>query len=470
MKKLFLIVPILILFLHTTVHAQKDIKGDWNGYIDLTTSKLEIIVKFTHYDTGYNGSIDIPAQSAYGLKLSKVVYNAPDISFVLEVPNAPANFKGVHLGDSISGEFLQASFKGTFYLSSKPREEDKEKSDASFKEEEVKFSNGDITFAGTLTLPLKEGKHPAAILITGSGPQNRDENILGFKIFKIIAEHLSANGIAVLRYDDRGVAESTGKSVDESTSEEFAEDVSAAMEFLKRRSDINAEQIGLIGHSEGGIVAPLTASKRTDVAFIVSIAGTGVNGAEIILEQTKLISLANGEDSARVNKDYDETKVALYMIVNGASGEELKSLIKKSAEEQFDNLGETEKSKITDKSEWVNEKTDNAYKTLTSTWMKYFLKHDPAETWKKITCPVLALFGGLDLQVSVLQNEEPVRLALTEAGNKDFEIKVFPKANHLFQEAKTGSTSEYSVLKKEFIDGFLDYILDWISKRVTVIN
>ena len=470
MKKLFLIVPILILFLHTTVHAQKDIKGDWNGYIDLTTSKLEIIVKFTHDDTGYNGSIDIPAQSAYGLKLSKIVYNAPDISFVLEVPNAPANFKGIHLGDSISGEFLQAGFKGTFYLSSKPREEDKEKSDASFKEEEVKFSNGDITFAGTLTLPLKEGKHPAAILITGSGPQNRDENILGFKIFKIIAEHLSANGIAVLRYDDRGVAESTGKSVDESTSEEFAEDVSAAMEFLKRRSDINAEQIGLIGHSEGGIVAPLTASKRTDVAYIVSIAGTGVNGAEIILEQTKLISLANGEDSARVNKDYDETKVALYMIVNGASGEELKSLIKKSAEEQFDNLGETEKSKITDKSEWVNEKTNNAYKTLTSTWMKYFLKHDPAETWKKITCPVLALFGGLDLQVSVLQNEEPVRLALTEAGNKDFEIKVFPKANHLFQEAKTGSTSEYSVLKKEFIDGFLDYILDWISKRVTVIN
>lgn len=470
MKKLFLIVPILILFLHTTVHAQKDIKGDWNGYIDLTTSKLEIIVKFTHDDTGYNGSIDIPAQSAYGLKLSKVVYNAPDISFVLEVPNAPANFKGIHLGDSISGEFLQASFKGTFYLSSKPREEDKEKSDASFKEEEVKFSNGDITFAGTLTLPLKEGKHPAAILITGSGPQNRDENILGFKIFKIIAEHLSANGIAVLRYDDRGVAESTGKSVDESTSEEFAEDVSAAMEFLKRRSDINAEQIGLIGHSEGGIVAPLTASKRTDVAYIVSIAGTGVNGAEIILEQTKLISLANGEDSARVNKDYDETKVALYMIVNGASGEELKSLIKKSAEEQFDNLGETEKSKITDKSEWVNEKTDNAYKTLTSTWMKYFLKHDPAETWKKITCPVLALFGGLDLQVPALQNEGPVRQALTEAGNKDFEIKVFPKANHLFQEAKTGSTSEYSVLKKEFIDGFLDYILYWISKRVTVVN
>ena len=466
MKKLFLIVPILILFLHTTVNAQKDIKGDWNGYIDLSTSKLEIIVRFTHDDTGYNGSIDIPDQSAYGLKLSKVVYNAPDISFVLEVPNAPANFKGIHLGDSISGEFLQAGFKGTFYLSSKPREKDKEKSDASFKEEEVKFSNGDITFAGTLTLPLKEGKHPAAILITGSGPQNRDENILGFKIFKIIAEHLSANGIAVLRYDDRGVAESTGKSVDESTSEEFAEDVSAAMEFLKRRSDINAEQIGLIGHSEGGIVAPLTASKRTDVAYIVSIAGTGVNGAEIILEQTKLISLANGEDSARVNKDYDETKVALYMIVNGASGEELKSLIKKSAEEQFDNLSETEKSKITDKSEWVNEKTDNAYKTLTSTWMKYFLKHDPAETWKKITCPVLALFGGLDLQVSVLQNEEPVRLALTEAGNKDFEIKVFPKANHLFQEAKTGSTSEYSVLKKEFIDGFLDYILDWISKRV----
>lgn len=470
MKKLFLILPILIFSLYTSVHAQKDIKGDWNGYIDLTTSKLEIIVKFTHDGTGYAGSIDIPDQSAYGLKLSKIVYNGTDISFELEIPNAPASFKGVYLADSISGEFLQASFKGTFYLSNKPKEDEKNKPSTSFKEEEIKFNNGDITLSGTLTLPLKDGKHPAVILITGSGPQNRDETILGFKIFKIIAEYLSTNGIAVLRYDDRGVAESTGKSVNESTSEEFAEDVSAAMGFLKKRNDINAEQIGLIGHSEGGIVAPLTASKRKDVAFIVSIAGTGVNGAEIILEQTKLISLANGEDSVRVNKDYDETKVALYMIVNDASEEELQSLIRKSAEEQYDNLSETEKTKIPDKSEWVNEKTDNAYKTLTSTWMKFFLKHEPAETWKKITCPVLALFGGLDLQVSVLQNEVPVRQALTEAGNKDFEIKVFPKANHLFQEAKTGSTSEYGILKKEFIDGFLDYILNWISKRVTVVN
>lgn len=466
MKKGFLLLPILVFLLYTSSGAQTDIKGDWSGYIDLTTTKLEIIVRFTQDGTGYGGSIDIPAQSAFGLKLSKIVYNTPDISFELEVPNAPARFKGVCTQDSIKGEFLQASFKGMFYLSNKLKEPKEEKSSSLFKEENIKFSNKDITLAGTLTLPLKEGRHPAAILITGSGPQNRDENILGFKIFKIIAEHLSANGIAVLRYDDRGVGESTGKSVDESTSEEFAEDVSAAIDFLKKRKDINAEQIGLIGHSEGGIVAPLTASKRKDVAFIVSVAGTGVNGADIILEQTKLISLANGQDSASVKKDYEDTKVALYMIVNGASEEELKSLIRKSAEEQFDNLDETEKSKITDKTEWINEKTDDAYKTLTSTWMKYFLKHDPAEIWKKITCPVLALFGELDLQVSVLQNEGPTRKALTDAGNKDFEIKVFPRANHLFQEAKTGSTSEYATLKKEFVDGFLDYILNWISKRV----
>ena len=470
MKKLFLFLPTFILFLYASLYAQTDIKGDWNGYIDLTTSKLEIKVKFSFDGTSYNGTIDIPAQSAYGLKLSEISYSSPNISFVLEVPNAPAKFKGVCSADSITGEFLQASFKGTFYLSNKLKEEEKEKQNTSFKEEEIKFGNGDITFAGTLTLPLREGRHPAAVLITGSGPQNRDENILGFKIFKIIAEHLSTNGIAVLRYDDRGVGESNGKSVDESTSEEFAGDVSAAMDFLKNRSDINGEQIGLIGHSEGGIVAPLTASKRKDVAFIVSIAGTGVNGAEIILEQTKLISFANGEDSARVKKDNEDTRVALYMIVNGASEEELKSLIRKSVDEQFENLVETEKSKITDKTEWVNEKTDNALKALTSTWMKYFLKHEPAETWRKISCPVLALFGGLDLQVSVLQNEGPVKQALTEAGNKNFEMKVFQKANHLFQEAKTGSTSEYATLKKEFVDGFLDYILNWISKRVAIIK
>ncbi|MFA7359714.1 MAG: alpha/beta fold hydrolase [Candidatus Kapaibacterium sp.] len=470
MKKLLFLYPIFILFLYSSLCAQTNLKGDWSGYIDLITSKLETKVHFNYDGSSYSGTIDIPAQGAFGLKLSKIVYNAPDITFELDVPNGPAMFKGVYSADSISGDFLQAGFKGGFYLSNKLKEERKENTDVSFKEEEIKFSNGDITFAGTLTLPLKEGRHPAAILITGSGPQNRDENILGFKIFKIIAEHLSTNGIAVLRYDDRGVAESTGKSVNESTSEKFAGDVSEAIDFLKKRNDINAEQIGLIGHSEGGIVAPLTASKRNDVAFIVSIAGTGVNGAEIILEQTKLISLANGEDSARVNKDAKETRIALYMIVNGASEEELLSLIRKSAEEQFANLGETEKAKITDKAEWINEQVENAYKTLTTPWMKFFLRYEPSETRKKITCPVLAVFGGLDLQVSVFQNEEPVRQALTKAGNKDFEIKVFQKANHLFQEAKTGSTSEYATLKKEFVDGLLDYLLNWISGRVMIIK
>jgi dipeptidyl aminopeptidase/acylaminoacyl peptidase len=159
--------------------------------------------------------------------------------------------------------------------------------------EEVTFTNDGNTFAGTLTFPKTEGKHPAVVLITGSGAQDRDENIIGFKIFEVIADHLTQNGIAVLRYDDRGIGGTTGKTVDQSTTEDFAGDVIAAVQYLKTRDNINPSEIGLLGHSEGGIVAPIAAGKSTDIAFIILMAGTGVKGIDIVLEQAQLIMKAD---------------------------------------------------------------------------------------------------------------------------------------------------------------------------------
>ena len=339
-----------------------------------------------------------------------------------------------------------------------------------FKEEEVTFKNGDITFVGTLSLPQKKGKHPAIVMITGSGPQNRDEPVAGFKIFKVIANYLTMNGIAVLRCDDRGVGKSTGKSVNESTSEDFSTDVIEAINFLKTRDDINPKQIGLFGHSEGGMIAPMVAAKDKDAAFIVCMAGPSVNGAEIIIEQTKLIMLANGEDKDKVEKDVSDSRDILNLFLNGASDDEIKGAIRKVKLDEYEKLSAEEREKIANKDTWVEEAVTANLAAFSSPWMKYFLKFEPVSALEKTRCPALMLFGGMDLQVPVKQNEGLMREALTKAGNKDFEIKTFDKANHLFQEATTGSPNEYSTLKKGFVDGFLEYILSWISKRVTVVK
>lgn len=466
MKKLLVFVFAFLFF--NSVNAQTDLSGDWRGAIAIAGVELEIITHFKSEGGVYSGTIDIPEQSAFGLKLSNFVYSAPAFSFDLEIPNQTAKFKGGVSGDSIKGDFTQAGLAGKFFLAKGLKKEEVE--EKIYKDEEVTFKNGDISFAGTLSIPRKTGRHPAVVMITGSGPQNRDENVAGFKIFKVIADYLAKNGIAVLRYDDRGVGGSTGKPVNESTSEDFSTDVMAAMDFLKGRSDINGSQIGLIGHSEGGLVAPMVAAKRNDIAFIVCVAGTGVNGLEIIMEQTRLIMLANGEKKEEVEKDVADGKIVANMILNGASDDEIKSTVRKMKLEEYEKMDSVEKSVIDDKDKWVEDDVNTILAAFNTTWMKFFLKFEPVTVLEKTKCPALMLFGGLDLQVAVGQNEGPVREALTKAGNTDFEIKVFEKANHLFQEAGTGSPNEYGKLKKEFVGGFLEYILEWIGKRVTVVR
>ena len=468
MKKLFVLV-FAFLFL-SSLKAQTDLTGDWSGAISIQGVELGIVAHFKTEGGFVSGTIDISEQRAYGLVLSNIVNAYPSVSFTLDIPNGAAKFKGSIDGDAISGDFSQAGIEGKFNLTRGFKKEVEVVEKKNFKEEEVTFKNGDITFAGTLSIPPKSGKHPAVVMITGSGPQDRDESVAGFKIFKVIANYLTTNGIAVLRYDDRGVGKSTGKPVNESTTEEFSTDVMAAMDFLKTRDDINPKQIGLFGHSEGGIVAPIVAAKRDDAAFIVCMAGPSVNGAEIILEQTKLIMIANGEDKEKVESDVADSRSVLNLFLNGASDDEIKGAIRKLTVEEYDNMSADEKEKNANKENWVEKSVNTNFSVLSSPWMRYFLKYDPVPALEKTRCPALMYFGGLDLQVPVKQNEGPMRAALMKAGNKDFEIKTFDKANHLFQEAGTGSPNEYGKLKKEFVSGFLEYVVGWVTKRVTVVR
>ena len=468
MKKLLVLLAAFVLFSNYSF-SQNKLDGSYKGAIIVMGMNLDVVVNFKTENDSYEGIIDL--QGVKGLKLTEIKYEHPAISFVLPNPNEKNNayFDGTVYADSISGTFKQSTVTGTFFLVPyKETADTTRKVELPYKEEEVTFKNGDNTFSGTLTIPFNEGKHPAVIMITGSGPQDRNEEILGFKIFGIIADYFTRNGIAVLRYDDRNVNKSKGTDVNQSTTEDFAYDVIEAVKFLKTRNDINPEQIGLYGHSEGGIVGPLAASKNSDIAFVIMMAGTGVKGGDIIVEQSSAMMKANGETDSNINASIDYTKRIISTIVNNGDLVQLQKDLKEEFLKGFDEIPEETKKTITDKEEYAQQRAEGTIAMFSSPWMKFFLDYDPYPALLKVKCPVLALFGELDLQVLPSQNEPPVKEALTKSGNPDFTVKIFPKANHLFQTATNGSPKEYGTLKKEFVEGYLEYVTDWIIKRVTI--
>jgi len=340
----------------------------------------------------------------------------------------------------------------------------KEEEPIPYKEEEVVFTNtnNDITLAGTLTLPEKSGRHPAVVMLTGSGPVNRDEEAFGMKPFRIIADHFTRKGIAVLRYDSRGVGGSTGE-VYQSTIFDFAEDTLAAIGYLKTRTDINPAQIGLCGHSQGGAVAPLAASQSKDVAFIICISGFGHIGEEIFIAQNEFIGRADGAAEKEI-KEYSKTyKLLFNLIRKGASEAKIKSELMTLNRKKIESKSEEEKRTL-------KSKVNCMVNLFNSRWFKFFLDYDPKLALEKVKCPVLLIFGELDLQVPAEINKKSMVEALKRGGNNDYTVKIFPKANHLFQSAKTGSPSEYPNLAKEFVPGFLDFMSDWILQQVDIVK
>ncbi len=337
-----------------------------------------------------------------------------------------------------------------------------------YTEEEVVFTNSNIKLAGTLTLPYAKGRHPAIIMITGSGPLNRDEEYLGFKPFKVIADHFTQQGIATLRYDSRGVGGSTG-NVFLSTFPDFAEDVMAAINYLKNRSEINSSQIGLCGHSEGGIIAPLCASNSDDVAYIILISGGGDSGEKMFLAQSELIMKADGESEDKINDILKSQKELLSLILEGAKKTKIESLLIDITKKSMNIRTDDKEAKREDLDNTITNQVACQLMQFNSPWFKYFLNYDPKPILKKVKCPVLMLFGELDLQVPIEPNKDMMVEALRRGGNKDYTLKTFPSANHLYQCAKTGSPAEYGNLDKKFVPGFLEFMSDWILKRVDIV-
>ena len=445
------------------------LSGPWEGAIFIMGQELTIVVHFSEADGALKATMDIPQQMAAGLPLSQVQRQGDQIHFELVAGPGVAIFDGVIVADAIQGDFLQAGIKGTFKVArqtAKPEAVAKEPEVSAplpYRAEEVTLASGNVTLSGTLTVPPGQGPFPAVIMITGSGTQNRDEEIFGFKLFRVIADHLTRHGIAVLRCDDRALGAQGGFGLD--TSADFASDVVAQGAFLRGRPEIDPQRVGLFGHSEGGIIAPL-ANQKSPFAFMVLMAGTAVKGEDVLLEQIGLIARADGAGEAEIAELLSQQK-RVYTLMGTPEGEkEIAKLIADQARRGLEKMPPEQRKAVTDPEAYVQNVANAQAMTFNSPWFRYFLAYDPAPALTAVKCPVLALFGGKDTQVAVRQNLPVMEQAFKKGGNRDATIKILPEANHLFQKAGTGSPSEYATLEKAFVPGFLDTISSWILEKI----
>ncbi len=447
----------------------QDITGDWHGQLDIQGVKLRLVLHIQQEGDGLKATLDSPDQGAFGLLAGEIHYEASVLTFAM--PNLGVTYKGEWraASESFAGTFTQGGQGiplelGRAAIEAVKLERPQEPQPPfPYRSEDLTFVNekaGGIKLAGTLTLPEGKGPWPAAILISGSGPQNRDEELLGHKPFLVIADYLTRKGIAVLRYDDRGVGASEG-DFQAATSADFATDVAAAVKFLSQRPDIRTKQIGLIGHSEGGLVAPMVAAELPEVAFAVLLAGPGVNGEKIILHQSKLIAAAAGSPAAGLDAQDAMSKAVFRLLRKKPDPAQAEKAIRDYLKTEIPKLPEALRADF----EPMDEAIDQQIKTLNTPWMRFFLAHEPIPVLSKVRCPLLVLNGEKDLQVDPSQNIPPIEKALKKAKHKDYTIQILPKLNHLFQHTETGSPSEYANITETFSPEVLELMAAWIGKR-----
>ena len=445
--------------------------GRSEGINTVGPNELGFIVTCGDANGGLECALDVPDQGLSGQVLSNVSFESGRLHFEFETNFGVAVWEGRLRGDAIEGEFSQAGMSGTFRLvraslaaAPAPADAPVPNEELPYREEEVEFASGAITLAGTLTLPGFAGPYPAAVLVSGSGGQNRDSDLAGFPVFGVMADHLTRHGIAVLRYDDPGVGGSTGDVLQE-TIHDRAGNVLAAVGLLLQHAEIDPDRIGLVGHSEGGIVAPLAATRSDDVSFLVLLAGTGVPGDEILKAQLEVLLEDEGATAEEIQTARAQQQRLFSALTTGEGWEEVEQEARRVLLESIAATPESERAAITDVDAYVDIVIKQQLATVQSPWYKSFFEYDPGPVLERLSVPVLALFGELDAQVPAEMNAAAMVAALSAVDNPDFTLFVLPGANHLFQTAVTGSVSEYSELKAEFVPGFLEHIEEWVSMR-----
>jgi pimeloyl-ACP methyl ester carboxylesterase len=454
---------LLISFIFTLpVILSQEVVGTWHGLLDVG-QKLRLDIHISKSGDIYSGKLDSPDQGAKDIPATKVEFNNNKLIF--EVKNLGVSYSGNLKNDSIDGTFKQGGFstkllltRSVVELKAANRPQDP-LGPFDYLEEEVSFENKFEKFNlfGTLTYPKGKGPFPAVILVSGSGPQDRNEEILGHKLFWIIADHLTNRGFAVLRYDDRGTAKSEG-NFEKATSIELAHDAESALDYLKSNPKINSSKICVAGHSEGAMLAVMLAARRKEIHSIALLAGPGIQGGELLLLQQYLINKANGVPE-KSNKAMQRFNRKIYKIAaNQSNITDAKPILEKEIRKALKNTKDEDLPGYSSKEQLIQESIN----TICNPWMFYFIKYNPKKELEKINCHVLALNGSKDLQVPPKENLG----ALQKYIPKSEKIRVFrelPNLNHLFQECETGNPLEYGTIEQTIHPEVLIILGDWLK-------
>ena len=456
------IVALTLLLVGTISLTGQDITGTWNGDLAVSGTKLKLVFHIDKSETGYVALMDSPSQGAKGIPASSVLFDESNLS--IEIKSLGVIYKGAVVNETtIEGTFSQSGMSFPLSLTrgepealKRPQEP---KPPFPYKSEDVSFPNekGGAIFAGTITLPEGKGPFPAAILVSGSGAQNRDEEILGHKPFLLIADYLTRNGIAVLRYDDRGFGESTGdRSL--ATMEDYMEDALSAFEYLSMRPEIDRKNIGIIGHSEGGTISFMAAARNKDIAFIVSLAGMAVRGDTLLAIQNYDILIASGI-SKEIATAYRSALEDIYSVINARSHSDI-----------VNNTAEIEEVLFREKRDILPvQLTQNLSAVLQSLsaapYWRFCLGNNLHNDIKSVMCPVFALNGSKDIQVDADMNLAAVKRHLSSAGNMNFVVRKYEGLNHLFQHCDTGVVGEYEMIEETMSPEVLEDIKNWILER-----
>ncbi len=444
---------ILILFVFAAMQVQAQIEGYWEGQIDLGVQKLEMAFDIKAAENGYSATLDVPAQGAFDIPVDEITFQEGQLQ--LKMNAMDASYSGVLKDSAIEGNFTQ---RGMTFPLNLARAEKKEQQKTrpqdpqppfNYRAEEVTFTNKKEgnTLAGTLTIPEGDGPFPALVLVSGSGQQNRDEELMNHRPFWVIADYLSRRGVAVLRYDDRGMGGSTGEVLN-ATSLDFSYDAEAAFDLLLNRKEINASQVGILGHSEGGIINFMVAERRPDVAFLVSLAGPAVNGIEVLKEQQAAILRAQGMSEEMVQFSGNANVQMFDIIEASGSREEADTLLR----QLLKGWGYNE------------ELTEQTVGQMVAPWKYYFLKYDPTDAIVKTNCPALLLNGSKDLQVIASQNFPAYERIIAEHGKTNLTLRELPDLNHLFQHCDTGSPNEYFIIEETISVEVLEMVVGFVKK------
>lgn len=435
-------------------------EGVWQGALEGNGMRLRLQLHVSHDDQKQLvAALDSPDQGVSGLPAIKVTQK--DAGFHFEIPVVSGVYDGTlnAAKAAINGSWTQngvgqkLDFRRSDQLLELVRPQNPVKP-YPYREEEITFPNekAKISMAGTLTLPPGQGPFPAAILLSGSGPHDRDESLVGHRPFLVLADHLTRKGIAVLRFDKRGIGKSTGDYAN-ATTEDFAGDAEAALAYLKTRKEVDAKKIGLIGHSEGGMIAPLVAAHSGDAAWIVLLAVPGLNGEDTLLLQSELILKTAGVNEGQIAKTREFNKQTYALVRQekdpAALQAKLSDLVQSSGMS----------------ASLPPAALQSQVRLIASPWFRFFLDYDPLPALQKTMCPVLALNGEKDLQVAPKENLAKIQKALQDGGNKDFQTTELPGLNHLFQHCPTGSPTEYGGIQETMAPDALNAVSDWVLKH-----